>query len=149
MNVSEEMIDVIKNTHKFTKEPWTSKFGITYTGYCHKVICEVPRQSRRKADVLLRSDLKKIETYINKLLKGQQIPQNHFDTMCSLAYDIGNTAFKNSMFFKCYAKGLIEEAGSRIIVWSYIKDSLSLAMQYRRLIDVKIYTQDDYDIKRT
>lgn len=148
MKISEEMFEVIKLTHKFTKEPWTSRFGITYTGYCHKVVCEMPKLSRRKAEALLRKDIKKVENYINKLLQGESIPQNHFDAMCGLAYDIGNKAFKNSMFFKYYNKGLLEDAGSRIIVWSYIKNELSLAMQYRRTIDYHIYTKADYNIKR-
>jgi GH24 family phage-related lysozyme (muramidase) len=64
--------------------------------------------------------------------------------MCSIAYDIGNTAFKNSYFIKYYKKGLIEEACSRIMVWSYIKDQLSLAMEYRRDIDYTIFTESDY-----
>lgn len=148
MKLSEEMFEVIKRTHKFTKEPWTSKFGITYTGYCHKVIREIPRLSRRKAEALLKKDIRRIENYVNKLLDNTPIPQNHFDVMCSLAYDISNKSLKNSLFFKYYKKGLLEEAGSRIIVWSYIKDQLSLAMQYRREIDYYIFTESDYNIKR-
>ena len=148
MRLSEEMFEVIKSTHKFTKEPWMSKFGITYIGYCHTVVREQPRTTRRKAEVLLRKDIRRIENYINNLLDNQDIPQNHFDAMCSLAYDIGNPALKNSLFFKYYKKGLIVEACSRIIVWSYIKDQLSLAMQYRRNIDFNIFNESDYNIKR-
>lgn len=149
MKLTEEMIDVIKGTHKFSKDPWTSKFGIAYIGYCHKYQShEDNRTTRMKADKLLRKDLKRSETYINKLLGSIDIPQNHFDVMCSLAYDIGNSAFKNSRFFIMYKKGLLDEAGSRIIDWSIIRDQLSLAMQYRRDIDYQIYTESNYTINR-
>ena len=60
MRLSEEMFEVIKSTHKFTKEPWMSKFGITYIGYCHTVVREQPRTTRRNAEVLLRKDIRRI-----------------------------------------------------------------------------------------
>lgn len=157
MKVSEEMLDVIKNTHKFTKEPWTSKFGISYIGYCHTLTpsdiedSEVLKLTRRSAHKLLMKDIKRIERFINTQLKSNgtpSIPQNHFDVLCSVAYDIGNVGLKNSTFFKEYKNGLLNDPASRIMVWCYIRDQLSLAMKFRREIDLQIFTKSDYNITR-
>lgn len=148
MNISEEMLNVIKSSHKYTNKPWTNRFGNSYIGYGHKINDKSPLSlNRPKADKLLEKDIKKIISNLNKYLKSD-IPQNHFDVMCSLAYDIGWTAFRNSLFFNYYLKGLHEKAFQRIMSWSYIKDELSLAMKYRRAIDYQILTTNDYDIKR-
>lgn len=157
MKISEEMLEVIKNTHKFTKEPWTSKFGISYIGYCHTLTNSeieegmILKLTRRSAHKLLMKDIKRIERFINTQLKSNgtpSIPQNHFDVLCSIAYDIGNVGLKNSTFFKEYKNGLLNDPASRIMVWCYIKDQLSLAMKYRREIDLQIFTISNYNITR-
>lgn len=151
MMASEDILYIVEHTHKYSKEVWTSKFGITYIGFGKRLtkytLNSFPKMTKPKAKKLLKKDFKLISNRLNKLLNYKTIPQNHYDTMCSLIYDIGFTSFKNSKFFSMYQLGLYDEAASFIMTWSYIKLDLSVAMQYRRNIDKQIFTTGLYQLE--
>lgn len=147
MQVSEEMISIIKQTHKFTRTSWEAKTGISYIGYGHTIAKgEVFKKLPKKdCELLFVKDIKRIERQLNLLFKID-IPQNHFDVLASVLFDIGYGLFKTSSLLTLYKKGLIEESSLRIMVWSKYKGIHTEALEYRRRIDYKIFTSNDYAI---
>lgn len=145
MTVSEELKELLKNTHKFTRNVWTSKTGLSYIGYGHIVTEKenLTKLTKKQCLELFEKDMSTINRSLTKLVK-KQIPQNHFDALASVLYDIGPTLFKKSSLLLLYNKGLLDEASLRIMVWSKYKGIHSTALEYRRRIDYKIFTTNTY-----
>lgn len=146
MKISEEMKEIIKNSYKFTIRPWTSVTGLSYIGYGHTIkdTENFTYFPKKKCIELFDKDMKYVNRVANMLLGSQEIPQNHFDVFCSLIYEIGYQKVKGSSFFLLYKKGLIVESSVRIMVWSKYRGTYSSAMEYRRKIDFKIFTTNNY-----
>lgn len=146
MQVSEEMKELIKQTHKFTRRSWKAKTGLIYIGYGHKLQTDKEVYWPKKDCLrVFERDISKINRQLNLIFKTE-IPQNHFDVLASVIFDIGYELFKTSSLLTLYKKGLLEEAGLRIMVWSKYKGIHSEALEYRRRIDYKIFTSNDYTI---
>ena len=147
MKISNEMIEVLKNTHKFTRYVWEAKTGLSYIGYGHllKKGEKFTKLTKKECIALFDKDVSYINKTLNTLFK-EEIPQNHFDVFASIIYDIGYNMFKTSSLLTLYKKGLLAEASLRIIVWSKYKGIHSDALEYRRKIDYKIFTNNDYTL---
>lgn len=145
MTVSEELKELLKSTHKFTRTIWTSKTGISYIGYGHILSDkeDFVKLTKKQCIELFEKDISTINRSLTKLVK-KEIPQNHFDALASVLYDIGPTLFKKSSLLTLYNKGLLDEASLRIMVWSKYKGIHSSALEYRRRIDYKIFTSNIY-----
>lgn len=145
MTVSEELKELLKSTHKFTRTIWTSKTGISYIGYGHILSDkeDFVKLTKKQCIELFEKDISTINRSLTKLVK-KEIPQNHFDALASVLYDIGPTLFKKSSLLILYNKGLLDEASLRIMVWSKYKGIHSSALEYRRRIDYKIFTSNIY-----
>lgn len=145
MTVSEELKELLKSTHKFTRTIWTSKTGISYIGYGHILSDkeDFVKLTKKQCIELFEKDISTINRSLTKLVK-KEIPQNHFDALASVLYDIGPTLFKKSSLLMLYNKGLLDEASLRIMVWSKYKGIHSSALEYRRRIDYKIFTSNIY-----
>lgn len=145
--ISLEMIKIIERTHKFTTQPWTSVYGITYIGFGHKNLLPLQKISRLKAKELLRKELEDISLKLTKLLK-KEILQQHFDVFCHIIYDHSFTAFKNSSLYLEYLEdNLYKDVTSNIMIWSKIKGNYSQAMIYRRQHDLRVYKDKNYEVK--
>mgnify|MGYP003504469414 len=147
MQVSDEMMEILKQTHKFTRLPWVAKTGLTYIGYGHIMTKTENYKKLPKKDCILlfEKDIKRVNKQLNLIFK-EEIPQNHFDVLASVIFDIGYELFKTSSLLTLYKKGLIEQASLRIMVWSKYKGVHTESLEYRRKIDFKIFTSNDYTI---
>lgn len=149
MKISEEMKETIKRTYKYTKTPWTSVTGLSYIGHGHTIKDgeEFISLTKKQSNELFEKDMRYVNRVANLLIESKEIPQNHFDVLCSLIYDVGYRSIKGSSFYLMYKKGLPAEASIRIMVWSKYRGIYSSAMEYRRKIDFKIFTTSIYDTK--
>lgn len=73
-----------------------------------------------QAEAFLVDDLRRAESAINVLV-SVPLTQNQFDALVSLAFNIGNGAFKESTLRKRLNAGRYDEAARQFLVWN--KDS--------------------------
>lgn len=158
MKISDKMKETIKKSRKFSSTMWLSEqTGLYYIGYGH--IIPVNRINdfigvkitKKTAEALFEEDMWNCQSFVNKTigLKGhcfkEEIPQNHFDVMCHIRYDIGESKLlKDSSFFLLYKKGLIAESAERIMVWKKYKGNYCSSLFNRRKLDYQIFTTNDY-----
>lgn len=148
--ISPSMVKLIKETHKYTTIPWTSKFNITYIGYGHKITKtdKLSKLTKRKAEELLEKDLEDVSNTISKFI-GKKIHQHHFDVFCHIAYDYSFQTLKNSSLFIEYLNGELQDKEVRyIMIWSKIKGVISLSMLYRRDHDVRVFMNNQYKVEK-
>lgn len=144
--ISEEMLLVLEQTHRFTKTKWTSVFNISYIGFGHRTNDDKMKITRKKAKEILRQDMKNLSQKISKDL-GRQIPQQHFDVFCHIAYDFSIQALKNSSLYIRYKDNTLNNQEiSLIMIWAKIKGEYSQAMLYRRQHDIRIFSSRDYKV---
>ena len=94
---------------------WTIGFGTTIYPNGIKVkkgdVC-----TDAQAKVYMAHDLKKFELAVNNAV-NVSLNQNQFDTLVSLAYNIGTNAFKNSTLVKKLNAGDYRGAANQFDVW--------------------------------
>ena len=137
---------------------WLSEqTGLYYIGYGHIIPVNKVKEfigvkiTKKRAEELFEKDMWNCQSFVNKTigLQGhcfrEDIPQNHFDVMCHIRYDIGESKLlKDSSFFLLYKKGLIAESAERIMVWKKYKGNYCSSLFNRRKLDYQIFTTNDY-----
>ena len=158
MKVSDKMKETIKRCRKFSSTMWLSEqTGLYYIGYGHIIPVNKVKEfigvkiTKKMAEELFEEDMWNCQSFVNKTigLQGhcfrEDIPQNHFDVMCHIRYDIGESKLlKDSSFFLLYKKGLIAESAERIMVWKKYKGNYCSSLFNRRKLDYQIFTTNDY-----
>ena len=158
MKVSDKMKETIKRSRKFSSTMWLSEqTGLYYIGYGHIIPVNKIKEftgikiTKKMAEELFEKDMWNCQSFVNKTigLQGhcfrEDIPQNHFDVMCHIRYDIGESKLlKDSSFFLLYKKGLIAESAERIMVWKKYKGNYCSSLFNRRKLDYQIFTTNDY-----
>ena len=158
MKISDKMKEAIKRSRKFSSTMWLSEqTGLYYIGYGHIIPVNKVKEfigvkiTKKMAEELFEKDMWNCQSFVNKTigLQGhcfrEDIPQNHFDVMCHIRYDIGESKLlKDSSFFLLYKKGLIAESAERIMVWRKYKGNYCSSLFNRRKLDYQIFTTNDY-----
>ena len=158
MKVSDKMKEAIKRSRKFSPTMWLSEqTGLYYIGYGHIIPVNKVKEfigvkiTKKMSEELFEEDMWNCQSFVNKTigLQGhcfrEDIPQNHFDVMCHIRYDIGESKLlKDSSFFLLYKKGLIAESAERIMVWKKYKGNYCSSLFNRRKLDYQIFTTNDY-----
>ena len=91
--------------------------GGSVVGYGHRVADQdVIALTREEADSLLREDIQPVEELVNEAIFAP-LTQGQFDALCSLAYNIGETAFLASNVVKAINNGRPIDAANGFDVW--------------------------------
>lgn len=125
MKTSNAGLDLIKKWEglRLTAYPDPATHGEPYTiGYGHTSRAGPPKVtpgmkiSNSDASDILKSDLKKFEDAVSKLLKRTPT-QSQFDAMVSLTYNIGEGNFKNSTVLRKFNAGDINGAAEAFMLF--------------------------------
>lgn len=122
--ISKEGLDLIKKWEGFRSTPYKDAVGVPTIGYGStfypngkKVRLTDPSISQDKATEMLRETVKTFEDAINVAVTVP-LRQNQFDALCSLAYNIGAKAFKESTLVKLLNKGDEYGAATQFVRWN-------------------------------
>lgn len=117
MQTSINGIDLIKKYESFSRTAYYDAVGVLTIGYGHTEDVEQDDiMDKETAELVLRKDLKRFEDAVNQAVT-QKINQNQFDAMVSLAYNIGDTAFRSSTLVRCLNAGKYGSAAEQFDVW--------------------------------
>jgi len=130
--ISELGFRLIKAYEGYRPEPAVLVTGQTVIGYGHIVTDDsLPFIGKTKAEGLLREDLKPVEDMVNSAIHAP-MTQSQFDALCSLAFNIGEDAFRGSHVRHAINNGRILDAAGAFDEWrkadidgkTYVVDAL-------------------------
>ena len=133
LTISDTGLRLIKAFEGFRSEDTTLVTGIRVVGYGHRLSAddEPSNMSRLEAEELLLEDLEPIEVLINDEVHAP-LTQGQYDALCSLGFNIGLDALRQSDIVRALNNGRVLDAANGFDVWrkatingeTYVVDAL-------------------------
>ena len=99
MEVSDKLIEAIKQFEGFRSQSYRCPAGVLTIGYGHTKGVKIGmRITEREAEVLLREDLKEFERYVENLYVVKS--QGQFDALVDFSFNLGTKALEGSTLLK-------------------------------------------------
>lgn len=115
--ISELGLKLIKAYEGFRPDERLLLSGDYVIGHGHRVDANSPKRvTKSEAETLLLEDLKPIESLVNDNVHAP-LSQGQFDALCSLAFNIGETAFLGSTLLHALNNGRPLDAANGFDVW--------------------------------
>lgn len=149
---SDALVDYIKNGEGFRSEPYSDGTG-WYIGYgCACDPADYPNGiTEEGAEALLREKMQRFADAVNSFLQRYEIEvtQGQFDAMCALSYSVGTAWLKAenrlpSILIDGLEKHGAQEIASAFGAWCHVGGSVSEALLKRRIMEVKMFLDEDY-----
>ncbi len=149
--ITTEGIELIKSCEAFRSRPYICESGQLTIGYGFTRLYGRPvkwsdRITRAEADKIL---LETIESHCG-FLKGYKISDNQYSAVCSLAYNIGPSAFERSSLKDKLDSGDLEGAVAEFRKWDKVYKGGRLVkckgLSDRRQKEIELYnrTEEEY-----
>jgi lysozyme len=143
MKVSEKGIAFIKAREGCRLSAYKDGGGVWTIGVGHtKGVHEGQTLSPFEADELLRMDLEDHD--ITPLLGNAKTSQAQFDSMTSLAFNIGLERFRNSTVLKRHKLGNPVGAANAFLLWHFDNGKSVAGLMHRRELERKLYLEGIY-----
>lgn len=150
MNVSERCIQLIKHYEGVRNKPYLCPAGLWTVGVGHLIGDgkQLPNGWNKtftgaEIDALLRSDLRKFETGVLKMLPNVQLTQGQFDCCVSFSFNHGLGLFQRSTFRQAVIRGDKEVAMESLLKYckARVKGVLTelKGLKNRRLDERKLF----------
>lgn len=153
LSISETGLRLIKAFEGFRPVDRELVTGARVIGYGHRVYEPTPRvMSRDEANNTLRLDLAAYEELINEEVHAP-LNQSQFDALCSLAFNIGPKAFRESDTLRALNNGRVLDAANGFDVWrkatiggkTYVVD----ALMRRRTAEKSLFLRTERSVPAT
>lgn len=136
MKPSQACIDLVKSFEGFKEHAyqcpakvWTIGYGTTENVQPGDTVTEA------EACELLRQDVQKAADAVDDLV-AVEISQSQYDALCSLIYNIGREAFKNSTLLKLLNSGAaFESVGAQFDRWNKAGGKVLAGLSRRRFAE--------------
>ena len=146
MTISQAGIDLIKSFEGCKLEAYkpvqTEKYFTIGYGHYGADVKEGMKITQEKADKLLADDLKKFETFINKVKVNFR--QNQFDVLCSWVYNLGTSNF-NCSTMRQFIIGdrNDEEITDQLVKWVNAGGKPLVGLKRRRIAEANMFLGED------
>ena len=114
------------------EDVWTCGWGST------KGITEDTEWTQEQADAAFLKDLEWVEICVNKAVTAV-LTQNEYDSLCSLCFNIGCTAFGKSTLVKLLNDSDYEGAAAQFKVWNRQKGQVLAGLTKRRAAEEQLF----------
>lgn len=91
-----------------------------------------------EADAILSRDLAKFEASVAKFVRVP-VSQNQFDALVSLAFNIGENAFRKSTLVKRLNAGDVQGAAEQFAAWNKVNRKAVVGLTRRRAAEAKLF----------
>ena len=152
MRISQVGLDLIKEFEGLELEAYQDIVGIWTIGYGHTSMAGPPEVvpgmeiTRDEAEEILRSDLRPFERAIEDAVKVA-VTQNMFDALCSITFNIGPNAMRNSTFIRKLNEGDYEGCADAMLMWNKAGGQVVAGLKRRREAEralfLKGYDEDE------
>lgn len=112
---------------------WTVGFGTTGPGIVEGLVI-----SQNTANAMLNGHVKEIGLTITEII-GNALPQDCFDAVTCLTYNIGTGNFKTSTMCKLIKEGNLKEAANEFVKWDHAGGKEVEGLLRRREAELELY----------
>lgn len=139
MNISEPGLKIIKDFEGLRLQAYLDSGGVPTIGYGHiKGVKMGDTCTLAQAEAWLREETAGAVAAVNAALKVP-VSQNQFDAMVSLAYNIGNEAFRNSTLLRMLNAGDVAGATGQFKRWNKDNGQVVKGLTNRRLAEELLF----------
>lgn len=145
MEISENGINFIKQYEGFRSDPYLDSAGIPTIGYgtiCYldgtRVTMDDPPINEMQAQGYLQNNINGKCAVLNNIITVD-LNQNQYDALCSLAYNIGINAFKNSTLLKDLNNSDYQGAYAQFLVWDKAGGQVNQGLLNRRKAEQALF----------
>lgn len=149
MNISQKGLLFIKEEEGCRLETYYCPAGIATIGIGHTSSAGFPevkegmKITEREALEILKSDIRKFEGSVNKLV-NVSLTQSQFDALVSLVFNIGEGNFSKSTLLKKLNKGDYNGAASEFHRWNKAGGKVNKGLTNRRAREAALFVEDDW-----
>ena len=146
MNVSERCIQLIKHHEGVRNRPYRCPANLWTVGVGHLIGDgkSLPDSWNRtftqeEIDAILRSDLRKFEAGVFRMLPKVQLRQCEFDALVSFSFNLGLGTFQRSTIRQALLRGDKEAAMESLVKYCKAGGKILKGLQNRRLDERKLF----------
>lgn len=146
MNVSERCIQLIKHHEGVRNRPYRCPANLWTVGVGHLIGDgkSLPDSWNRtftqeEIDGLLRSDLRKFETGVLRMLPKMQLRQCEFDALVSFSFNLGLGTFQRSTLRQALLRGDKKAAMESLVKYCKAGGKILKGLQNRRLDERRLF----------
>jgi lysozyme len=146
VNVSKAGIILIKHHEGVRSRPYRCPAGLWTVGVGHligdgKLLPESWNRtfSQEEIDKILKSDLRRFELGLNKLLPNIPLKQNEFDALVSFCFNLGLGCFQRSTLRQALLRGNKEAAMESLVKYCRAGGKILKGLQTRRLDEKALF----------
>ena len=146
MNVSKAAILLIKHHEGVRSRPYRCPAGLWTVGVGHligdgKSLPESWNKtfSQEEIDKILKSDLRRFELGLTKLLPNIPLKQNEFDALVSFCFNLGLGCFQRSTIRQALLRGNKEAAMESLVKYCRAGGKILRGLQTRRLDEKALF----------
>jgi len=145
--ISNKQILILKKTERLSLKSYRDSGGVLTIGYGHtgRSVKANMTITKKQALDLLKQDLRVAELGVSRSLKVKT-SQKQYDSMVSLAYNIGVGRFRTSTLIKYHNKNRFSKASKEFFKWDKIHGKSSIGLYKRRVEEQKQYDDGSYFI---
>ena len=146
MNVSERGIRLIKHHEGVRNRPYKCPAGLWTVGVGHLIGDgkSLPADYNRtftaeEIDGLLKSDLRRFELGVHKMLPNMLLRQGEFDALVSFSFNLGLGCFQRSTVRQALLRGDKEAAMESLVKYCRAGGKILRGLQIRRLDEKALF----------
>lgn len=142
MRLSQKGVEFIKKYERLRLDVYDDGYGYLTVGWGHRVGAKPVAMtiSRIEAENLFSADVGAIENALGKLLT-MPMPQNKYDAVVSLVFNIGVGNFSESSMLKMINTNLLNKAAGEFGRWIFAGGKPSAGLIKRRAEEALMYIQ--------
>lgn len=97
--------------------------------------------TKDEALALLGADLVRFELVVNKSLHGTIVTQSQFDSLCSIAFNIGDVGYANSTLARLIGEGIRDKVSiyKAFCMWCRISGTVNDGLLARRKREATLF----------
>lgn len=140
--LSEAGLELLKKTEGFSATPYPDHKGFS-VGYGHLIKSgeSLSMVTKDEAEQLLLGDVQWAEQAVRTSV-NVPLNSNQFDALVSLAYNIGQGAFKSSTLVKKLNAGDYEGAADQFALWNKASGAINSALVSRRAQEADLFNTE-------
>ena len=142
MQISDSGLKFIEQFESLQLNSYADIVGRWTVGYGH-TLNVIPGMviTQEQAEQFLASDLASAEAAINANVRVD-LTQNQFDACCSLVFNIGNGAFKQSTLLQLLNQGDFTNAALQFVRWDKAAGKVVAGLLRRRQAETDLFNKD-------
>jgi lysozyme len=139
-SISKEGLQLIKKYEGYKEKAYKCQAGVWTVGYGHtKNVQPNSKINKDQAESYLIEDVKNAEIAVKKYV-NVPVTQGQYDSLVSLAYNIGGNNFRKSTTLKEVNNKNYEKAGKGILLWNKAKGKISNGLVKRRNEEYSLFS---------